>query len=415
MKRRVVVTGMGALTPIGNTVEATWSALMSGKSGVGHITRFDTNGFAVKIAAELKDFNPHDFIKEDADRMGAFIHYAIAAADEAMRDSKLEITDAARVGTYIGNAFSDLNAIENDFKKLLEGGPHRVPPLLLLIATPHMAAMQVAMKVGTKGPSSATATACAAAAHAIGDSFKIIQRGDADAMICGGAESPITRLSIANFTKMKLLSKRNDEPEKASRPFHKDRDGFVVGEGAGIIILEELEQARQRGAHIYAEIVGYGMSTDATYPAMKPDETGEGARRAMQMAINDAGINPEDIGYINAYGSSSIIVDATETIAIRDTFGYHANNLAVSSTKSMTGHLLGASGGIEAIFSVMALHEGKLPPTINYVEDKKKPDPVCNLDYVPNEAREAQITYALSNSFGIGGTNAVLLFKKHEA
>jgi 3-oxoacyl-[acyl-carrier-protein] synthase II len=418
LARRVVVTGLGLITPVGNSVEATWSALMSGRNGVDFIKKFDTEKFSVKFAAEVKDFDPLKFIaKKEARKMGAFIHYAIAAATEAMADSGFELTEAGKfpddiaenVGTYISSGIGDFWAIEREHSKLLNEGPDRVSPFFIVSAIVNLAAGQVSIRYGAKGPNSATATACSAGAHAIGDSFKIIQRGDADVMICGGAESAITPMSVAGFASMRALSTRNDDPQHASRPFERDRDGFVIGEGAGIVILEELELARRRGARIYAELVGYGMTADAFHLTM-PDETGSGAIRVMQKTIRDAGIQPEQVGYINAHGTSTPYNDKFETLAIRQTFGAHAYKLAVSSTKSMTGHLLGAAGGIEGVFSVLSLYRNVLPPTINYVN----PDPDCDLDYVPNEPRKAEVEYAISNSFGFGGTNAALLFKRYD-
>ncbi|MDQ3256844.1 MAG: beta-ketoacyl-ACP synthase II [Acidobacteriota bacterium] len=412
LKRRVVVTGLGLVTPVGNTVEDSWSAIMSGRSGVGYIQKFDTEKFSVRIAAEVKNFDPLSFIeKKEARKMGAFIHYAIAASDEALKDSGLAITgeNDERVGTYISSGIGDFWAIEREHSKLLNEGPHRVSPFFIPSAIVNLAAGQVSIRTGAKGPISATATACSAGAHAIGDSFKIIQRDDADVMICGGAESAITPMSVAGFAAMRAMSTRNDDPIHASRPFERDRDGFIIGEGAGMMILEELETARARGARIYAELVGYGNTADAFHITM-PDETAEGPMRVMKMAMRDAGVTPEQIEYINAHGTSTPYNDKFETLAIKKAFGEHAYKLAVSSTKSMTGHLLGAAGGIEAVFSVLAITRDKLPPTINYVN----PDPDCDLDYVPNEPREAHINYALSNSFGFGGTNAALLFKRYE-
>jgi 3-oxoacyl-[acyl-carrier-protein] synthase II len=412
LKRRVVVTGLGLVTPLAHTVADTWSGLMAGRSGVDYIKKFDTAKFSVKIAAEVKDFDPLKYVeKKEARKMGAFIHYAIAASDEAMADSGLRITDdiSENVGTYISSGIGDFWAIEREHEKLLNEGPHRVSPFFIPSAIVNLAAGQVSIRTGAKGPNSATATACSAGAHAIGDSFKIIQRGDADVMICGGAESAITPMSVAGFAAMRALSTRNDDPVHASRPFERDRDGFVIGEGAGMMIIEELEFARARGAKIYAELVGYGMTADAFHITM-PDETASGAVRVMRMALRDAGAEPEVVGYINAHGTSTPYNDKFETLAIKKTFGEHAYKLAVSSTKSMTGHLLGAAGGIEAVFSVIAIKRGVLPPTVNYFN----PDPECDLDYVPNEPREARIDYALSNSFGFGGTNAALLFKRYE-
>jgi len=412
LKRRVVVTGLGLVTPIGLTVEDTWSALMAGKSGVDYIKKFDTEKFSVKIAAEIKGFDPLKFVeKKEARKMGTFIHYAIAASDELMKDCGFQVTDenAEQVGVYISSGIGDFWAIEREHSKLLDEGPNRVSPFFIVSAIVNLAAGQVSIRYRAKGPNSATATACAAGAHAIGDSFRIIQRGDAVAMICGGAESAITPMSVAGFAAMRAMSTRNDDPLRASRPFDRDRDGFVIGEGAGLMMLEELESAKARGAKIYAEIVGYGMTADAFHLTM-PDETGSGPRRAMQKAMTDASIEPEAIGYINAHGTSTPYNDKFETFAIKQAFGDHAYKLAVSSTKSMTGHLLGAAGGIEGVFSVLAIHRRMLPPTINYVN----PDPECDLDYVPNEPREAVVEYALSNSFGFGGTNASLLFKRYE-
>jgi 3-oxoacyl-[acyl-carrier-protein] synthase II len=385
---------------------------MAGRSGVDFIKKFDTEKFTVRFAAEIKNFDPLNFIeKKEARKMGAFIHYAIAAADEAIKDSGLKVTEenAEQVGTYISSGIGDFWAIEREHSKLLDGGPGRVSPFFIPSAIVNLAAGQVSIRHGAKGPNSATATACSAGAHAIGDSFKIIQRGDADVMICGGAESAITPMSVAGFAAMRALSTRNDDPLHASRPFERDRDGFVIGEGAGLMILEELETARRRGARIYAELVGYGMTADAFHITM-PDETGSGAIRVMQKAMKDAGVEPQSVGYINAHGTSTPYNDKFETMAIKKTFGEHALRLAVSSTKSMTGHLLGAAGGIEGVFSVLAINRGILPPTINYVNA----DPECDLDYVPNEPRPANVEYALSNSFGFGGTNAALLFKRYE-
>jgi len=418
LTRRVVITGLGLVTPVGNTVEETWTALMNGRSGADYIKRFDTERFSVKFACEVKDFDPLKFIaKKEARKMGAFIHYAIAASIEALADSGFQMTEegkfpddvAENAGTYISSGIGDFWAIEREHSKLLEGGPDRVSPFFIVSAIVNLAAGQVSIRFGAKGPNSATATACAAGAHAIGDSFKIIQRGDADLMICGGAESAITPMSVAGFASMRALSTNNDDPVHASRPFERDRDGFVIGEGAGIMILEELESAKKRGAKIYAEIVGYGIAADAFHLTM-PDETGSGARRVMQRTLKDAKIKPEEVGYINAHGTSTPYNDKFETLAIKDTFGEHAYKLAVSSTKSMTGHLLGAAGGIEGVFSVMAIARKVLPPTINYFN----PDPECDLDYVPNEPRPADVNYVLSNSFGFGGTNAALLFKRYE-
>jgi 3-oxoacyl-[acyl-carrier-protein] synthase II len=412
LNRRVVVTGLGLVTPVGNSVEATWSALLEGQSGADYIKKFDAARFAARFACEVKNFDPLDYVeKKEARKMGAFIHYAIAASDEAVRGSGLIIDDsiAENVGTYISSGIGDFWAIEREHEKLLKDGPSRVSPFFIPSAIVNLASGQVSIRHNAKGPNSATATACSAGAHAIGDSFKIIQRGDADAMICGGAESAITPMSVAGFAALRALSTRNDDPAHASRPFELGRDGFVIGEGAGIMILEELELARRRGARIYAEVVGYGMTGDAFHITM-PDDSGSGAVRVMQKALNDAKVQPEEVGYINAHGTSTPYNDKFETMAIKKTFGDHAYKVPISSTKSMTGHLLGAAGGVEGVFSVLSIHRNILLPTINYVT----PDPDCDLDYIPNKAREAHVQYALSNSFGFGGTNAALLFKRYE-
>jgi len=412
MKRRVVVTGLGLVTPCGNDVESTWAAMLRGESGADYIKKFDTEKFSVKFACEIKNFDPLNFLeKKEARRMGAFTHFAIAASDEAIKHSGLKIDDsnAEMIGTYISSGIGDFWAIEREHDKLLAGGPDRVSPFFIPQSIVNLAAGNVSIRHGLKGPNTATATACAAGAHAIGDSFRIIERGDADVMICGGAESAITPMSVAGFASMRALSTRNDDPQHASRPFDLEREGFVIGEGAGLIVLEGLDFAQARGAKIYAEIAGYGMSGDA-FHITAPDETGSGPMRVMLKAIKDAGITPEQIGYINAHGTSTPYNDKFETLAIKRTFGDHAYKLAVSSTKSMTGHALGAAGGIEAVFSVLALHEKVLPPTINY----EFPDPECDLDYIPNEARQQAVDYVLSNSFGFGGTNACLIFKKFE-
>lgn len=412
MKRRVVVTGLGLVTPCGNDVPTTWAAMMNGENGADYIKKFDTEKFSVQFACEVKDFDPLSFLdKKEARRMGAFTHFALAASDEAVRDSGLVIdgSNAEMVGTYISSGIGDFWAIEREHEKLLNSGPDRVSPFFIVSAIVNLAAGNVSIRHGAKGPNSATATACSAGAHAIGDSFRLIERGDADAMICGGAESAITPMSVAGFASMRALSTRNDDPKRASRPFDAERDGFVIGEGSGILILEELEFAKARGARIYAEIVGYGMSGDAFHVTM-PDETGSGAIRVMERAIKDAGITPNQIGYVNAHGTSTPYNDKFESMAIKKVMGDHASNVAVSSTKSMTGHALGAAGGIEAVLSVLAIYNKKLPPTINY----EFPDPECDLDYVPNVAREAEVEYALSNSFGFGGTNACLIFKRFD-
>ena len=412
MNRRVVVTGLGLVTPVGNTVETTWAALVEGRSGADYIQKFDTERFSVKFACEVKDFDPLNYVeKKEARKMGAFIQYAIAASQEAVHDSGLKITDdiAENVGTYISSGIGDFWAIEREHEKLLKDGPGRVSPFFIPSAIVNLASGQVSIRHNAKGPNSATATACSAGAHAIGDSYKIIQRGDADAMICGGAESAITPMSVAGFAALRALSTRNNDPQHASRPFDLGRDGFVIGEGAGIVILEELEFARKRGARIYAEVSGYGMTGDAFHITM-PDDSGSGAVRVMHKALSDAKVQPDQIYYINAHGTSTPYNDKFETMAIKKTFGEHAQKIAISSTKSMTGHLLGAAGGVEAVFSILSIHRDILLPTINY----ETPDPECDLDYVPNQARKARLNYALSNSFGFGGTNAALLFKRYE-
>lgn len=401
------------MTAVGNDVPTTWSAVINAANGADYIKKFDTEKFSVKFACEVKDFDPLSFLdKKEARRMGAFTHFALAASDEAMKHSGLVIdeSNADMVGTYISSGIGDFWAIEREHEKLLNSGPDRVSPFFIVSAIVNLAAGNVSIRHGAKGPNSATATACSAGAHAIGDSFRLIERGDADAMICGGAESAITPMSVAGFASMRALSTRNDDPKHASRPFDAERDGFVIGEGSGIMILEELEFAKARGANILAEVVGYGMSGDAFHVTM-PDETGSGAIRVMERAIRDAGITPDQIGYVNAHGTSTPYNDKFETLAIKKVFGEHARNgLAVSSTKSITGHALGAAGGIEAVFSVLTLAENKLPPTINY----EFPDPECDLDYVPNVARDARVDHVLSNSFGFGGTNACLIFKRYE-
>src|SRR5213080_4181049 len=413
LNRRVVVTGIGLVTPVGNSVETTWAALVQGRSGADYIKKFDTEKFSVRFACEIKDFDPLNYVeKKEARKMGAFIHYAIAASQEAVDDSGLKITDevAENVGTYISSGIGDFWAIEREHSKLLNDGPSRVSPFFIPSAIVNLASGQVSIRHNAKGPNSATATACSAGAHAIGDSFKIIQRGDADAMICGGAESAITPMSVAGFAALRALSTRNDDPVHASRPFDLERDGFVIGEGAGIVILEELEFARRRDARIYAEVVGYGMSGDANH-ITQPAPEGDGAYRVMLNTLNDAKIQPEQVGYINAHGTSTDLGDKLETVAIKRAFGDHAYKLAVSSTKSMTGHLLGGAGGLEAGINVLALRDQTLPPTANL----ENPDPECDLDYVPLKARQAEFDYAMSNSFGFGGTNGALLFRRWDA
>ena len=407
--RRVVVTGLGLVTPLGTGVEKTWKALCAGESGIGRITRFDPTGYDAQIAGEVKDFDPAQFIeKKEIKKMDTFIHYAVGASQLAVDDAKLKVApeEATRVGVYIGSGIGGLGSIEHYHDVLREKGPGRVSPFFIPMTIINLASGQVAIRVGAKGPNSCAVTACATGNHCIGDAYRLIQRDDADVMIAGGAEAAITPLGVAGFASAKALSFRNDDPTKASRPFDKDRDGFVLGEGAGVVVLEELEHARARGARIYAEVIGYAMNSDA-YHITAPREEGEGAVRCMEMALKDAGVAKTDIGYINAHGTSTM-ADAIETKAIKHVFGEQAYRIPVSSTKSMTGHLLGAAGGIEAVFSILALHHGILPPTINL----DHPDPACDLDYVPNTARSVQTQVVLSNSFGFGGVNACLLFRR---
>ena len=411
--RRVVVTGIGLVSSLGIGTEANWQAIRAGQSGIGTITKFDAAQFATRIAGEVKDFDPLAFIeKKDVKKMDIFIQYAIAASQFAMDDSKLAITPELerRVGVFIASGIGGFTTIEREHKALLEGGPRKISPFFIPSAIINLAAGQVSIRFGAKGPNSATCTACSASAHAIGDAFEIIRRGNADVMIAGGSEAAITPMGIGGFGALRALSTRNDEPAKASRPFDKDRDGFIVGEGAGVLILEEYELAKARGAKIYAELVGYGMSADA-YHITAPSEDGEGAFRVMSSAIESAGVAASDIDYINAHGTSTPQGDALETLAIKRCFGDHAYKVAVSSTKSMTGHLLGAAGGLEAGITVLAVRDQVAPPTINL----DQPDEQCDLDYVPHKSRPLAIKYALSNSFGFGGTNAALLFKKFEA
>ena len=410
----MVVTGLGLICGVGNTVPEVWEALKAGKSGVNTITSFDTAGFACTIAAEVKNFDPLQFVeKKELKKMGRFIHLALAASEEAMKMSGLQITEqnAGRVGVHIGSGIGGFDVIEREHSNLINGGPRKISPFFIPAAIINLAAGHVSMKFGAKGPNEATATACTTSCHSIGDAFRTIAYGDADVMISGGTEAAVTPMGIGGFAAMRALSFRNDSPEKASRPWDKDRDGFVVGEGAGILILEELEHAKARGAKIYAEIVGYGTSGDA-YHITSPAPEHEGAYRCMENAIKDAGLKTTDIDYVNAHGTSTPIGDVLESKAVKNLFGEHATSgkLAVSSTKSMTGHLLGGAGGLEAGITVLALGEGILPPTIN-IENQ---DPECDLDYVPNTARKKDIKYALSNSFGFGGTNGSLIFKRWE-
>jgi len=411
LKKRVVVTGLGLVTPVGIGVQESWAALCQGKSGIGPITRFDAGGYKTRIAGEVKGFNPEDFVSQKMiRRLDVFIHYALAAARMALEQARLQITPelAPWVGVITGSGLGGLRTIEETHKTLLSRGPDRISPFFIPMIIANMAPGQIAIEFGAKGPNLSLETACAAGAHAIGDSFKLIQRGAAKVMFCGGVEAVITPLAVGGFNAMRALSTRNDEPEKASRPFDRDRDGFVMGEGSGIMLLEDLEFALERGASILGEIVGYGLTGDA-YHMTAPSPDGDGAIRCMQMALSDAGLAPQEVQYINAHGTSTDLNDAAETKAIKAVFGEHAARLAVSSTKSMTGHLLGGAGGVEAVLSVLALLNGMIPPTINY----ETPDPDCDLDYVPNRARKADLSCALSNSFGFGGTNAVLIFKKY--
>jgi len=410
LKRRVVVTGIGLVTPLGIGVEKTWQSLCDGKSGIGRITRFDPSELPSQIAAEVKDFDPADFIeKKEIKKMDRFIQFGVAAAKMAVEDARLEITEAIadRAGVYVGAGIGGLPAIESNHIKFLEGGIKKLTPFFIPMVIINLVSGHIAIMVGAKGPNSAVVTACATGTHAIGDAFKIIQRGDADIMIAGGTESTISPLAVAGFCAMRALSVRNDEPEKASRPFDAMRDGFVMGEGAGVLILEELTMAERRGARIYAEVCGYGMTGDA-YHITSPAPEGVGAARCMNVTLNDAGLSPDDVSYINAHGTSTKFNDENESSAIKAVFGKKAYDIPVSSTKSMTGHLLGAAGGIEAVFSVLAIDKGVIPPTINY----EFPDPECDLDYVPNKSRVFSVDVALSNSFGFGGTNACILFRK---
>lgn len=409
-KRRVVVTGLGLVTPLGIGVESSWQGLMEGRSGINTITTFDSSDLPVHIAGEVKGFDPLLYIEpKEVKKMDRFIHFAVAASTMAMDDSGLTITDrnASRVGVIIGSGMGGLPAIEHYHKVYLEKGYRRITPFFIPMLIINLASGQVSIKFGAKGPNSAVATACATGSHAIGDAFRIIQRGDADVMIAGGTESCITPMAVGGFAVMKALSTRNEEPEKASRPFDTDRDGFVMGEGSGVMILESIEHARQRNARILAELVGYGMTSDA-YHITAPAPEGEGAASCMALTLRDAGVSPEVVDYINAHGTSTKYGDELETKAIRKVFGAHAHALKVSSTKSMTGHLLGAAGGIESVISVLSIHHSTIPPTTNL----ENPDPECDLDYVPNKPMRADVNYALSNSFGFGGTNACLLFRK---
>ena len=413
MSRRVVVTGVGLVCGLGIGTDEVWKNLLAGKSGVRTITQFDAAGFDCTIAGEVRDFDPlHWAEKKELKKIARFIQLALASTDFAMRMSELKITpeNAELTGVYVASGIGGFDVIEREHSKLLHGGPGRISPFFIPAAIINLASGHISIRYGAKGPNSATATACSASAHAVGDSFRMIQYGDAEVMICGGAEAAITPMGVGGFAAMKALSTRNKEPERASRPFDADRDGFVIGEGAGILILESLEYAERRGARILAEIVGYGMSGDA-YHITAPEGNGDGAYRVMRAAIRDARLEPNQIDYVNAHGTSTPLGDAIETKAMKRVFGEHAKKIAVSSTKSMTGHLLGGAGGLEAGISVLALRDQLLPPTIN----QETPDPECDLDYIPNHMRKAAVEHALSNSFGFGGTNAALLFKRWDS
>ena len=411
-QRRVVITGVGLVSSIGIGTQPTWEGLCAGRTGIGAITRFDASEFASRIAGEVKGFDPLDFVgKKDVKKMDPFIQYAIAASTFAIRDAGLEskVPLGPDVGVFIASGIGGFSTIEREHRALLEGGPRKISPFFIPSAIINLAAGQVSIKFGAQGPNSATCTACSASAHALGDAMEIIKRGAADVMIAGGSEAAITPMGVGGFASMRALSTRNDEPERASRPFDKDRNGFVIGEGAGVLILEELERARRRDVPIYAEIVGYGMSADAHHMTA-PSEDGNGAVRVMQAALDQAGVEPGAVEYVNAHGTSTPYNDKLETLAIKKCFGEHARKLAISSTKSMTGHLLGAAGGLEAGVAAMVLRDQVIPPTINL----ENPDAECDLDYVPNKKRKASVTYVLSNSFGFGGTNASLLFKRYD-
>ena len=410
-KRRVVITGLGAVTPVGNTAEEFWASLTQGKSGIGPITRFDSTGFDTRIAGEVKGFDALKYVdKKDDRKLDLYLKYAIACAAMAVEDAGLDPAkeDGDRFGVLVGSGIGGLSTLLESHKVLLDKGPDRVSPFFIPMLIINMASGLISMRFGARGPNSAVVTACATGNHAIGDASRIIQRGDADVMIAGGAEAIIIPLTIAGFCQMKAMSTRNDEPARASRPFDAERDGFVAGEGGGLVVLESLDHAIRRDARIYAEVVGYGMTSDAHHMTA-PDPEGDGAARAMAAALRDAALQPAEVGYINAHGTSTPYNDKFETLAIKRVFGEHARRLPVSSTKSMTGHLLGAAGGIEAIATTLALYHGVLPPTIN----QDKPDPDCDLDYVPNQARKQDVEVALSNAFGFGGTNATLAFRKY--
>lgn len=408
----MVITGIGLVTPLGLGREKNWEALLRGESGIGRITRFDTSGYTTRIAGEVKNFDPLIFIdKREVHKMDLFIQFAVAAAHLAVEDAGIEVgaLEGEKTGVYIGSGIGGIGTIEEMHTILLEKGPDRVSPFFLVASIINEASGQVSIRYRSRGPNSATATACSTSTHAVGDSFRLISRGDADRMLAGGAEAPLSPLGVAGFCAMRALSVRNDAPQKASRPFDAERDGFVISEGAGVLLLEELGAALKRGAKIYAEIIGYGMNADA-YHVTAPAVDGEGARGVMQRALDDAGIDPKDVGYINAHGTSTPYNDKIETLAIKKAFGEHARRVGVSSTKSMTGHLLGAAGALEAGIAALCLDNQVMTPTINY----EHPDPECDLDYVPNKARPAELVYALSNSFGFGGTNGSLVLKRYE-
>ena len=410
--RRVVVTGVGLLSSVGSGTEECWSAIRQGRNGIGCITQFDASAFACRIAGEVKNFDPLEYVdKKDVKKMGRFIQFAMAATEFAVNSAQLSVgpENAESVGVYIGSGIGGFEVIEREHKILLERGPSRMSPFFIPSCIVNLASGYVSIRYGAKGPNSATATACTTSAHSIGDSFRLIQHGDADVMICGGSEACVTPMGVGGFAAMRALSTRNEEPHRASRPWDRERDGFVVGEGSGILILEELEHAQRRGAAIIAEVVGYGMSADAHHITAPPDD-GDGGFRVMRNALRDAGIEPGRVQYVNAHGTSTGQGDRAETIAIKRAFGEHARHLAVSSTKSMTGHLLGGAGGLEAGITVLAIRDQTAPPTINY----EFPDPDCDLDYVPNHERPIEIEYALSNSFGFGGTNGCLVFRRFE-
>jgi 3-oxoacyl-[acyl-carrier-protein] synthase II len=410
--RRVVVTGVGLVSPLGIGTEETWKGLLAGRSGAGPITLFDASRHSTRFACEVKGFDPLDWVeKKQVKKMDRFIQFALAASDLALKDAALPvpIPDADRMGVIIGSGIGGFQTIAREHEALLKGGPRKISPFFIPAVIVNLAAGWVSIRTGAKGPNSATCTACTSGAHAIGDSYRLIQHGDTDAMIAGGTEAAVTALGVGGFCAMRALSTRNDEPERASRPFDRDRDGFVIGEGAGILVLEELDHARNRGARILCEIVGYGMSGDA-YHVSAPSEDGDGAIRVMRAALTDAGVEPSIVDYVNVHGTSTPRGDLGETIAMKAVFGDHAHEMAISSTKSMIGHLLGASGGVEAGLTALVLRDQAIPPTINL----ENPDPECDLDYVPNEARKAEVRYALSNSFGFGGTNGALLFRRLE-